>query len=84
MPLEQFSYLPIAIYIKAFADFGYVENYPLYDEKGLNQQFSNKLLRSAGVGVDMVTLYDLVLRIEYSFTNQTAAGALFFNVKKEF
>jgi hypothetical protein len=32
----------------------------------------------------MVTLYDLVLRIEYSFTNQTAAGALFFNVKKEF
>lgn len=84
MPLEQFSYLPIAIYIKAYADFGYVENYPLYDEKGLNQQFSNKLLRSAGIGMDMVTLYDLVLRIEYTFTNQSAAGALFFNVKKEF
>jgi outer membrane protein assembly factor BamA len=84
MPIEQFSYLPLAVYIKAFADFGYVKNYPYYDEKGLNQAYSNKLLVGTGGGIDFVTTYDLVLRIEYTFTQQKPEGAFFFNLKKEF
>ncbi len=84
MPIEQFSYLPLAIYVKAFADFGYVKNYPYYDEKGLNQAYSNKLLIGTGGGIDFVTTYDLVLRIEYTFTQQKPEGAFFFNLKKEF
>ena len=84
LPIEQFSYFPIAIYFKTFADFGYVENYPYYDEKGLNQKFSNRFLSGIGFGADVVTFYDLVLRFEYAFTPQNPNGAFFFNVKKEF
>lgn len=84
MPLEQFSYFPLAIYMKVFADFGYVQNYPYYDEKGINQLYSNRLLTGIGGGFDIVTVYDLVLRLEYTFTQQKPAGAFFFNLKKEF
>ncbi len=91
LPLEQFSYFPLAVYLKTFADFGYVENYPYYDsyvsasgEKGLNQTFSNRFLSGVGFGLDVVTMYDLVLRFEYSFAPNDTNGAFFFNVKKEF
>ncbi|CAN5477639.1 hypothetical protein BH09BAC3_BH09BAC3_34700 [soil metagenome] len=84
VPLEQFRFLPIAIYVKTFADFGYVENYPYYDEKGLNTRLSNSLLSAAGAGIDIVTTYDLVLRFEYTFTTYQPSGGIFFNVKKEF
>ncbi len=84
MPLEQFSYFPLSIYIKAFADFGYVQNYPYYNEKSLNQLYSDQLLKGGGVGLDIVTLYDLVLRFELTFTQQNTHGGFFFNVKKEF
>ena len=84
LPLEQFSYFPLAVYIKTFADVGYVENYPYYDENGFNQLFSNRLLTGLGFGLDVVTVYDLVLRFEYTFTPQNTNGAFFFNLKKEF
>ncbi|NOT76837.1 MAG: hypothetical protein HOP08_18080 [Cyclobacteriaceae bacterium] len=84
MPIEQFSYLPLAIYVKTFFDVGYIQNYPYYDEKSLNQRFSNQWLTGAGFGMDMVTTYDLVLRVEYTFTQGQPAGGVFFNIKKEF
>ncbi|MBS1976332.1 MAG: hypothetical protein JST46_03115 [Bacteroidetes bacterium] len=84
MPIEQFNYLPLAIYLKTFADFGYVKNYPYYDEKGFNTEFSNRFLSGGGFGIDVVTAYDLALRFEYTFTQQKPTGAFFFNVRKEF
>lgn len=84
MPIEQFNYFPLSIYIKAFADFGYVQNYQYYNENNLNQLLSNKLLSGGGFGLDMVTAYDLVLRFEVTFTSQRPDGAFFFNVRKEF
>jgi hypothetical protein len=84
MPIEQFNYFPLSIYIKAFADFGYVQNYQYYNENHLNQLLSNKLLGGGGLGLDVVTAYDLVLRFEYTFTQQKPEGAFFFNVRKEF
>ncbi len=83
MPLEQFNYFPLAIYIKAFADFGYVQNYSYYEEKALNTRLSNRMLLGAGAGVDLVTVYDLVFRIEYTFT-QDQQGGFFLNARKEF
>ncbi len=83
MPLEQFSHFPLAIYIKAFADFGYVENYEYYQEKNLNTRLSNRMLAGAGVGLDFVTVYDLVIRMEYTFT-QDQQGGFFLNARKEF
>jgi hypothetical protein len=83
MPIEQFRYFPLAVYVKVYADFGYVENYPYYQEKDLNMRLSNRFLMGAGAGLDIVTVYDLVLRLEYTFT-QDERGGFFLNARKEF
>jgi outer membrane protein assembly factor BamA len=83
MPLEQFSYVPIALYLKAYFDWGYVNNYTRYDELGINTRLSNRFLGGAGMGIDLVTMYDNVFRFEYTFTREGTHG-FFFNIKKEF
>ncbi|MBL7870492.1 MAG: BamA/TamA family outer membrane protein [Cyclobacteriaceae bacterium] len=83
MPLEQFRYFPLTIYLKSFADLGYVENYPYYQENNFNTRLSNKLLAGAGAGIDIVTAYDAVFRLEYTFTREKTQG-FFFHMKKEF
>lgn len=83
MPLEQFSYFPVAIYLKGYFDFGYVNNYDRYDEAGINTRLSNRMLMGTGMGIDLVTLYDNVFRFEYTYTREKTHG-FFFHVKKEF
>lgn len=83
LKMSQFSHIPIAIYLKGFADFGYITNYPNYESENLNTRFSNSPLAGAGFGIDFVTYYDSVLRLEYTFTSQATSG-FFLNVKKEF
>ncbi len=83
MPVEQFNYFPLAIYFKTFVDFGYVHNYDYYQEKNLNTRLSNRFLLGAGAGLDVVTVYDLVLRLEYTYT-QDARWGFFLNARKEF
>ncbi|HMJ67450.1 MAG TPA: BamA/TamA family outer membrane protein [Cyclobacteriaceae bacterium] len=83
MPLEQFSYLPVAVYLKAYFDFGYVNNYNRYDELNINTRLSGRMLMGTGVGLDLVTMYDNVFRFEYTFTREKTNG-FFFHVKKEF
>jgi outer membrane protein assembly factor BamA len=83
MPLEQFNYFPVALYLKAYFDWGYVNNYTRYDELGINKQLTNRFLGGAGMGIDLVTLYDNVFRFEYTFTREGTHG-FFFNIKKEF
>lgn len=81
--MEQFNYFPLAIYLKAYADFGYVNNYSAYAENSVNTLLSDKFLGGAGAGLDIVTAYDVVLRFEYTFTTQNRNG-FFFHIKKEF
>jgi outer membrane protein assembly factor BamA len=83
MPLEQFKHVPFTIFWKAFADFGYVQNYINYEEKNQNTRLSDKLLAGAGTGVDIVLPYDIVFRLEYTFTREATQG-FFFNLKKDF
>jgi outer membrane protein assembly factor BamA len=80
MPLEQFQHIPLAIYLKTYADVGYVRNYPGYVA---GERLTNKLLSGFGGGIDVVGSYDLVLRFEYSFNIEGEKG-FFFHVKKEF
>lgn len=87
-PLEQFRYFPFAIYLKAYTDWGYADNYPLYtqqyrDQLGWTINFNNKLIGGWGTGLDFVMLYDTVVRMEYSFTNMAGSG-FFLSLKKEF
>lgn len=83
MPFEQFQYLPLSIYLKGYFDWGYVENYPYYEEQQINNQLSNRLLAGTGFGLDFVTAYDGVIRLEYTFTREKTSG-FFFHLKKEF
>lgn len=80
MPIEQFRHIPIAIYLKTYADLGYVMNYPNYS---VNSTLSDKLLAGVGAGIDLVSSYDTVLRFEYTINGEGQYG-FFFHIKKEF
>jgi len=81
--IPQFNHFPLAIYLKAYADFGYVANYPTYKESSVNTLLSNQVIGGAGFGLDFVSAYDAVLRVEYTYTPENKGG-FFFHLKKEF
>lgn len=66
-----YNRIPFTIFAKTFGDLGYV-----YNQKFFSGMLNNKLLYSEGFGLDIVTIYDLHLRIEYSF-NQLGENGLF-------
>ena len=70
--------IPFRIYAKIYADAGYA-----YTQENFTSRLNNKFLYSAGVGFDIVTFYDLQLRIEYSF-NQLGQKRLFLHNDKGF
>ncbi|GAA4310612.1 POTRA domain-containing protein [Compostibacter hankyongensis] len=74
---RQFSTIPVRIYVKTYADLGYAHN----NMPG-NSVLNNRLLYTWGVGLDIVTFYDLRFRIEYSF-NQLGEKGLFLHTKSE-
>ncbi len=70
--------IPFTFYAKTFADMGYN-----YTKKQYDSRLNNRLLYSGGFGIDILTLYDLNLRIEYSF-NQLGENGLFLHSKGGF
>jgi outer membrane protein assembly factor BamA len=70
--------LPFRIYLKTYTDVGYVHNKYFRDNS-----LVNKMLYTAGAGLDVVALYDLVFRFEYSF-NQLGQNGLFFHIRNDF
>ncbi len=83
IPIEQFRHLPLAIYLKAYFDMGYVQNLDRYKETGINTRLANRYLFGTGIGADIVTAYDMVFRLEYSFNREGEAG-FFLHFRKEF
>jgi hypothetical protein len=79
IPVPQFQTIPIAIYLKTFFDSGYVDNAFTDPE---NTALSNRYLFGGGLGLDIVTYYDLVLRLEYSI-NDTGDTGFFLNVRAD-
>jgi outer membrane protein assembly factor BamA len=67
---EKFNTFHLAVYANAYADAGYVID-NLY--KNTNP-LANQALYSFGSGIDFVTYYDIVLRLEYSFTKKLEHG----------
>lgn len=62
IPLNKFNVIPFAFYLNIYGDAGYVQDRQF---SGLNS-LVNKWQYSGGVGIDFVTYYDLVLRLEFS------------------
>lgn len=70
--------IPFSFYAKTFADAGYS-----YNKAELDTRLGNRFLYSGGFGLDMLTLYDISLRIEYSF-NQLGEKGLFLHIRGGF
>lgn len=69
--------IPLRIYPKIFADFGYVTNrYPG------NSFLNDRLLYSGGIGVDILTAYDFKIRLEYTW-NHLGQNGLFLHFNSE-
>jgi outer membrane protein assembly factor BamA len=76
--LRTLSYIPFSIFAKTFADLGYA-----YNKKEFATNLNNKLLYTGGFGIDILTFYDLNLRLEYSF-NQLNQKGLFLHTQSGF
>ncbi|MGZ5246145.1 MAG: POTRA domain-containing protein [Flavitalea sp.] len=70
--------IPFTIYAKTFFDAGYAHN-KNFKENSL----VNKMLYTTGLGIDVVTFYDVVVRFDYSF-NQLGQNGLFLHIKNDF
>lgn len=71
-PMEKFNTFHLAVYTGIFCDAGYVQDQTstVYDHNTLG----NTWLTGYGAGIDLVTYYDLVFRIEYTFNNLGERG----------
>ncbi len=69
IPFKYLPAIPIRIYPKVFGDVGYV-----YNRFPGNSFLNNKLLYSAGVGLDFFTAYDLKVRFEYAWNHLGQKG----------
>lgn len=71
--LPRFSNIHLALYGKVFSDIGYAWHKYASIENGL----SNKMLHSWGVGVDLVSYYDITLSLDFSCNNMGKQGFFF-------
>jgi outer membrane protein assembly factor BamA len=76
--LKSLSYIPFTIFAKTYADLGYA-----FNKKEFATNLNNRLLYTGGFGIDILTFYDVNLRLEYSF-NQLNQKGLFLHTQSGF
>ncbi|MBS1761949.1 MAG: hypothetical protein JSR00_03680 [Bacteroidetes bacterium] len=67
--LKTIPFIPVTIFGKTYFDAGYVYNIEKY-----KSPLNNKFLYSGGIGIDILSVYDISLRIEYSFNQLNEKG----------
>lgn len=67
---EKFNKVFYALYTNLFFDMGYSHDKFWHQKNPLN----NQLLWGTGIGVDFITYYDMVFRLEYSINKQGKTG----------
>lgn len=73
IPSERFrrlNHIPLKVYAKIYGNTGYV-----YNPRPGNNPLANKALFSGGVGLDIITFYDFIIKLEWSF-NQIGQNGL--------
>jgi hypothetical protein len=81
LPSQRFKSLnsiPIKLYAKTFANTGYIYNTTTGENK-----LTNQLLYSGGIGLDLVTFNDFVIKIEWSF-NRLGENGLYLHQRNDF
>jgi outer membrane protein assembly factor BamA len=63
IPTDKFNKIPYSIFINVFSDAGIVNNSQFYSS---TNYLPNRFLFSGGIGLDFVTYYDAVARIEWT------------------
>jgi outer membrane protein assembly factor BamA len=76
--IKKLNNIPFKLYGKVYGNAGYVYN----PDPGQNL-LCNRMLYSAGIGLDVVTFYDFIIRIEWSF-NQLGQNDLYLHRKNYF
>ena len=70
--------VPFNIYARVFGNTGYVHQ----PEPGSNS-LSNKMLFTGGFGIDITTIYDFTLKLDWSF-NQLGQNGIFIHKRSVF
>lgn len=78
--IRQFNTLPVAAYVTAFGDAGYVSSTVAEEYQS---RLANRLLMGAGMSFDLVTFYNMVMRFSGTINGQGRTG-FFFNLAQEF
>lgn len=76
IPVRQLNTIPVTAYLNSFADLGYVRNY--FPELS-STSLGNRPLVGAGLGLDVVTFYNMVIRLNYTVNSQ-GQDRLFFQI----
>lgn len=76
---KKFNKIHYSIYVNAFFDSGYVKNSFNHESNTL----PNSYLFSGGIGIDFVTYYDQIIRLEYSINRDKQHG-FFIHIGKAF
>ncbi len=71
IPFKQFRTIPFAMVLKLHADWAYVVDDSV---NPLNTRLANRMLFGVGAGLDMITYYDVVWRLEYSLNSMGEHG----------
>jgi hypothetical protein len=69
--IKAVPYIPISVFAKTYTDIGYS-----YIPNQYNTRLNNRFLYTGGFGIDILTLYDIAIKVEYSF-NQLGEKGLF-------
>ncbi|MFD2248567.1 POTRA domain-containing protein [Pontibacter ruber] len=67
---SKFNTIPLALYLNAFTDAGYVVDQEFEE----NNPLTNRLLLGGGLGLHAVTFYDIVVRAEYTINREGDRG----------
>lgn len=78
-PSKTHDRIPIRFFLKAYGDLGYAYARNPNPSNTLN----NRVLRTWGLGMDIVSIYDFVFKIEYSF-NQLGRDGLYLQTRNDF
>jgi len=76
--IKQLPYIPFSFYAKTYGDAGYCHTLPEYSAR-----LNNKFLYTGGIGLDVLSIYDLRISAEYSM-NQLGEKGLFLHARSSF
>ena len=74
IPFEKFATIPFSFFLNLYCDGAYVEDTQFSNVANSKNRLPNSWLYGYGIGIDFVTYYDIVIRLDYSFNKFGESG----------